>query len=204
VLTLFSLLVQPATMARYVLPSLAALAPVTAFLCQLLPRPGRLAVCLALAVLGGVGLLGLADHYRERDRKTDELIAAIRALPEGSLLAFEFANELFVVDHYAPDVRARIRFLDFEVEDLKGASKHRIITRDVVRQVFRYRGRPALIGWPDFQKLPRMLILIVPGEELHEPLYDIAHRFPSYRLEPRQAGMYELVPAQKRVFAVLE
>jgi len=187
-LTLFSLTVQPATMARYILPSLAALAPVVAFLCLFLPRVGSVAVCLVLAIVSTFGLRDLADLYRQRDGRTNALAAAIRALPQDAPVAFEFTNALYVLDRYAPDLRPRLFFLEFERDEIEQASNHRIITRDVARQMTRFGDRHDLMSWTRFRSLPTKYV--VPGEEPGEPLTNPDTRFPGLTLQPLQAGVY--------------
>jgi hypothetical protein len=198
-LILFSLTIQPATLARYILPSLATLGPLAAGVSLLLPRPGRLLLCLAFVAGSAYGLHNLAELYRTRDQQTDELIRAIRELPEDTPIAFEFTNSLYVVDHYAPDLSPRCFFLDFERGQLQQASNHRITTRDVARQYVKYRGQPGLMPWLQFRTLPNRFL--VPGEELTEPIPDPEQRFPGFTLQPRRAGIYELMdeylPARK-------
>lgn len=190
VLIVFSLLLQPATMARYILPSLAVLGPLVALLVQFLPRAGIVVVCLILAGLSAWGMRNLAEQYRIRDRRTDELIATIRALPGAAPVAFEHVNSLYVIDHYAPEVGVRCFYLDFERDQVPQASNHRIIMRDVARQVARFRGRPGLVGWAEFRKLPARFV--VPGEELGEPIHDVEARFPGFELKDMGAGLFEL------------
>lgn len=191
VLTVFSLLVQPATMARYILPALVALAPVTAFVTRLLPRAAQVVVCLFLAGVAIYDMSELAKHYRERDGRTNELIAALRALPADVPVVFEYTNSLYVVARYAPDQRERCFFLDFERQDLDRAGNHRIVTRDVARQVRAFGGPTGLMNWKEFRDLPTRLV--VPGENLLEPIHHVQDRFPGFTLKPREAGIYELL-----------
>jgi len=188
---LFSLTVQPATMARYILPALAALAPMAAFVSQFLPRRLLIVWCVLLAAGSTWGLHDLANLYRERDRKTKELIVAIRALPADTPVVFEFTNSLYVVERYAADLTPRVYFLDFDRDQLKHASNHRIITRDVARQVHNFKGKPDLMNWAQFRTLPHRYV--VPGEELLEPVHDAERRFPGFMLQKRAAGLVELV-----------
>ena len=191
-LILFTVLVQPATMTRYILPTLAVLGPVVAFFSLFLPRAGQVGLCLALVAGGAWNLHDLAELKRDNDLQTSELIAAIRELPKGTPVVFEFTNSLYVVERYAPDLSSRCYFLDFERGQLPEASNHRIVTRDVARQYAKYRGQPGLMPWTQFKTLPRRYL--VPGEELSEPAGDPEQRFPGFTLQPRQAGLYELIP----------
>src|SRR5262249_28218256 len=150
-------------------------------------------LCLLLVVLGVISMANLADHYRQRDQWTDTLIEAIRKLPEDTPVAFEFTDWLYVVDRYAPDLRFRCYFLDFERDQIPEASNHRIVTRDVARQVTRFRGHPPLMNWQIFKELPRRLV--VPNDdEWQKPLHDMETRFPGFDAKVLSGGIVELIP----------
>jgi hypothetical protein len=194
-LTVFSLAVQPAMVARYALPSLLVVGILVAFLVQQLPRHLGMAICAVLLIISGYHLHELAGLYREEDRRMDRLIAAIREETGDAAVGFEFQHLLYVVHHYAPDLRGRCFFIDFETQDTEKASALRTFARDAARQYAASYGEPKLLPWKLYKLLPNRYM--VPGLEIMEDDFFGGGNYQGYALRPIRSGLYELTSEPK-------
>jgi hypothetical protein len=194
-LTVFSLAVQPAMVARYALPALLIVGVLVAFLVQQLPRHLGIALCAVLLIISGHHLHDLAGLYREEDRQTDRLVAAIREETGDASVGFEFQHLLYVVHHYAPDLRGRCFFIDFDCQDTEKASAFRTFARDAARQYAACYGEPKLLPWKQYKLLPNRYM--VPGLEITEGDIFGSGNYPGFALRPIRSGLYELTSELK-------
>jgi hypothetical protein len=155
VLVAFSYALQSVLVHRYALPALLALAPLTAVVTPRLPRLLTLALLLLLLFGALVALRSEAASFRARDRRADELIAALRQATDGPIL-FERADEVYLVSHAAPDLQARCFLLDGPAEQMTRA---RVFMRDLARRYAASYHRPGLMTPEAFLALPRRYLV---------------------------------------------
>ena len=98
--------------------------------------------------------------YRERDRLTDQLIATIRNHTDSAPISFESSQELYVVTQYAPDLRGRCFFLDFERGEIGDVDSSRISVRDLARKFAEFYGQPGLMTWDRLRTLPKRYLVL--------------------------------------------
>jgi hypothetical protein len=189
-LTFFSITVQPAMVARYALPALLIVGILVAFLVQQMPRLLGIAVCGVLLAISGQHLRELVGVYRARDQQMGRLVAAIRDETGNAPVGFEFQHLLYVVHRYAPDLRSRCFFIEFDNGDTKEASALQTFARDAARQYAAFYGEPKLLPWQRYKLLPNRYL--VPGHEIMEDPVACGGNYPGYALRPIRNGLYKL------------
>jgi hypothetical protein len=162
VLLILSFTVQPMLLSRYALPAVVALAPPLAFLLARLPRTAVGATALCLAVVSAWDLREDAASYRQRDRQTQDLIAVLRSRTTDGIVLTRHCHALYVVCHYAPDLRDRCFFLeDHELGGQRLRYRSEVFTRDLARNYATFYGQPALFPW--FEAVHPAKIYFIPG-----------------------------------------
>jgi hypothetical protein len=195
VLIAFSFLVQPTLVDRYGMPAVAALAPAVAWAAARMTRAWAGILWIFFVVVSSAGLSQECKSYRARDEGTRELIAAIEERTGSDPVGFESIHELFVVCRYAPpDVAGHCFFLDFEPEEIGDADDCRILTRDLARRFAESYGRPGLIRWGEFKRLPRRY-LVADLEFYKERYADPTKPYRGYVLRPVDDPLFELQEA---------
>jgi hypothetical protein len=180
-LVLFSYAVQPALVNRYGLPAILGLAPVAAWGLARLSRPWLIGLGVVLALVGVYNQGGLAEGaiglnlevqgglkaqaavFRQRDEKTDKLIDTLRRNTGPEPVYFEAPYHLNVVVHYAPNLRDRCFFLDWEAGQFGPADPFRTFVRDAARLEQRYYPQGGLRPWSEVRQAKQFYLVPHPA-----------------------------------------
>lgn len=180
---------------RYALTSCAGLAVLMACLLARTARP--LVVCLLVFffALGSLGLRAFASSAQAKDRRTAELIAAIRALPDNAPVLFEITRDLMVVWRCAPDVEKRCFFLDYDNAEIGGVDAFRTYVRNEARNAAKYYPYPALFKWDEARRLSR--IYLVPGYREPGDLAGLERDYRGFEAHSVTNNLVELVAREE-------
>ncbi len=192
VLTVFSVLVQPAMLAKYMIVSMLAVAPMLALLSTAAPRWGRVAL---IATLIGIGLLQLrheawvVDYAFELEQQ--HLVASCEgAIRQGLPVVAASRREAYTLYYAAPSTRGHlfvadirplirqetgddlIRHLVFETELAAKFEKlypmmPPLLSVDALRKL----GPFHLVGWDPWVAAMKRH---VPLKHLHDDVYEVA------------------------------
>lgn len=192
----FSLVVQPAVLARYALPTLLGLAPATAYLLARLPAIALIALWPVYAFVGAAELGEQARQGVRDDARTAELIANIRERTGGEPVVFESPAQLYVACRYASDVAPRCSLLDFEEGEIPFTPRSRVFVRDLARRYAQFYDRPRVARWADVRKLGHFYM--VPSFFTGgEPGVYKAAPYPGFLARPVSRDLYELARTQR-------
>ena len=191
VLIAFSYLVQSVLVSRYAITAVAGIAPAVAFIVSRMKRGWIILLIGFFAVVSAYELHHGTVRARQNDARTGELIQSIREHTGNSLVVFEAPNELYVVWHYAKDLRDRLFLLDFETEQFaNNVSRSRIFARDLARQFAKFYPSAALLPWEQLQHTET--VYIVPNDRAYvrEPLPQ--ERYPGFIMSPIRGRLHQL------------
>lgn len=188
-LLIFSWAVQPALMARYALPALAAMGPAVAAVLARFPRAWSVAACICLVVAGAFKLSGEVGAGRETDRQADALIDAVRQRTDGAPVVFELSDPLYVVSRYAPDMANRCFYLDFGPGEVGYANSGPAFGVGLARRYERFYGRPSGMDRAKFLTLPRKFLVL---DYVARPDVSGQDLYPGRVLRHVDAGLYNL------------
>jgi hypothetical protein len=193
----FSFVVQSVLVGRYGLPAIAALAPAVAYSLARVTR-GWAMLLVAFLIAGSSYEL----HQRNVravgiDAERRQLIETIRTQSGGQPVVFEAPHQLYVVWHYAPDLRKRVFLLDFEPAELgDNVSTFRIWTRDLARQFVKFYDAPAFMPWEQARRADRVYIVPHHLTYIREPA--AGERYPQFVMTRVQGQLHQLVRAGAR------
>lgn len=192
VLIAFSILVQPLLDDRYAIPAVAAFAPTIAAVVSPL-SPSWLAALLAMFfMISATHLFRLSNSSRAEDRKTAELIEAIRRNTSQETVFFERLHELTVVSRYAKDIAERCYALDFEAGHVGGVDELLIANRNHARLFLRFYSCFNMMPWESARRLPRLFLVPSVEAALEESCSSLETRYKDFKVLPLEAGLYEL------------
>ena len=192
-LIVFSFLVQSVLVGRYGLVAIAAIAPAVAHVLGRIAKGWALVLIAFLIAASSYELhqRGVRAWGIDQDRRA--LIEAIRSHPDGPVV-FEAPHQLYVVWHYAEDLRNRVFLLDFEPAELgNNVAVFRIWSRDLARQFVKFYGAPALLPWDEVRRAER--VYIVPHHLTYNREPNPHERYPQFVMAPVQGQLHQLVRA---------
>ncbi|HEY7086558.1 MAG TPA: glycosyltransferase family 39 protein [Tepidisphaeraceae bacterium] len=138
VIAAFSLLIQPALVLRYMILSIAPLAPPVALLAQRSSKRIVMTALVVLAMMGIVTVVGVSHTTRGLDAEFRAAAAEIdRRVPSDGLIIFKRRREMYPVLHLRPDLAARSAQLDFDDSVLPVVTGMSRYERDMGRKVQR-------------------------------------------------------------------
>jgi len=195
-IVLVSYFIQPTLTPRYFIPAIVALAPAIAHGLTQVPRWGTVVILVFLLGFGTNQLRWGGAHARSTDQRIEAMAGAIRALPADRPVLFEVTHELAVLWKYAPDLRNRVFWIDFEDGELPHPSAIRIVSRDLARAYSRfYDGQPGT-AWSSVEDSREFYVIVDPRAWAADgPASTNETRYPGFTLEP--AGIV-LMRASKR------
>jgi hypothetical protein len=195
-LIVISYLVQPVLISRYAITAVAAIAPAVAFITARMRRSWIILLIGFFVVGGAFELHQRTVRARDYNAQTRELIQSIREHTGNNPVLFETPHQLYVVWHYASDLRNRVFLLDFETEQFaNNVSRFRILTRDVSRQVVRFYGSPSLMAWE--QVSHANTVYIVPDQLAYSRMPLPHERYPKFIMFPMRGRLHQLVRARE-------
>jgi hypothetical protein len=194
-LILFSFAVQSVWVDRYALPAVAGLAPAVAFLVARMSRLWVLALLAFFLMVSTQQLTNQAAEFQEQDRRTRDLIAAIRQ-QEGDLpIICEHLATQYVLHHYAPDLAPHCLFLDHEPGQTDCRQDDYFFSRDLGRKYAAFYTEPKLIKWETLGTTsPRYLV--VAGVPWSRSRVSFLRRYPGFEVRRLDHGLYELAAAR--------
>lgn len=179
-LIVMSYILQPVLVPRYALPAVAALAPAAAFALSRKARGWIVLACVWFVLLNMVSLRELLGQAHKQDNVTAQLAETIRRQTEGDLVAFESSHPLWVLYRYAPDVRNRCFFMNFEPQDLSGAHHSvGLFMRDITRRCAQHYHWPALVSLQSLRARPRFYVVVDTGKWIW-----LEDAFPDFSVRP--------------------
>ena len=187
----FSFLAQPVLNSRYGLVAVAALAPVAAYVARRMSTRWLVAVIAFLLASSTFELQQRAGSALLSDGNRQELIDDIRSHAKDGRVVFEAPHQLFIVWHYAPDLRDRVSLLDFENGELDGVSPFRIWTRDWSRQFAKFYGWPALVSWKELRT--ESSVYLVPHDQAYVSEPEPGERYPLFSMIPVRGQLHRLI-----------
>jgi hypothetical protein len=106
-LVVISAVAQPAMLARYALPGVAALLVPLAAAFRRLSRPWVATTCAMFVFLGAVEMSRQGNARKEFSQRVDGIADSLRRGDSGATVVFASARGLLPVAHYAPDLGER-------------------------------------------------------------------------------------------------
>jgi hypothetical protein len=195
VLVAFSYVVQPALVSRYVIAAVAGIAPAVAFSVARMRRPWVLLLIGFFVVASGYELQRRGQQARAEDAQTRELIEAIRTRTGDDPVLFETPHKLYVVWHYAADLRHRVFLLDFDRDEFDhDVSRLRIFTRDLARQFRKFYPAAGLMHWDHVQQA-RTVYLVPDDEAWADAPPAPRERYRGFEMLPLSGSLHQLVRA---------
>jgi hypothetical protein len=177
---------------RYGIPAIAGIAPAVAYMAARMHKRWVILLIGFFVSVSAYGLQHRSARAREGDRNRQELIEVIREHTGDRPVLFEAPHQLYVVWHYAEDLRKRVFLLDFETAQFDGnVSKFRIWTRDLARQFVKFYGAPALMSWDQVRHAQALYIVPHPLSYVRDP--DARERYPQFVMKPVKGQVHQLV-----------
>lgn len=131
-----SIVAQPALVLRYLILSIAPLAPPMAALAQRSSRPVIVLLMIILSGLGVVSIVGKSRATRGLDNEFRVAIAEIdRRVPSDGLIVFKRRREMYPILHMRPDLVSRSAQLEFDDSVLPDVTRMSRYERDMGRKV---------------------------------------------------------------------
>lgn len=188
----FSFTVLPTHEPRYSFPAIAGLAPPLAWVAARCNRGWGLALGGLLFVLGTVTMRGYAQVIDSQEvLPVQRLIHDLRDRPDGAPLVFESPAQLFVVYHYAADLRARSRLLDFDQGEIGNVPSNRLFMRDLARHYADFYPEPPLARWAEVRRLSRFYLIPADFGAAGAPMV-VDDFYPGFHVRPVAPQLYEL------------
>ena len=187
-----SYLVQPVLVSRYGITAIAGIAPAVAHIMSRMKRIWLILLIGFFAAASAHELHQRSLRAREDDARTQELIHTIREHAGNSPVLFEAPHQLFVVWHYAADLRRQVFLLDFETDQFSNnVSRFRVFARDLARQFAKFYAAPGLMAWDQVRHANS--VYLVPHHQVFtkEPLPH--QRYPQFIMTPVHGRLHRLV-----------
>ncbi len=194
-LIVFSLVLQPALIARYATVGTIGFAILIASLLRRCPTWVSAAVGIWLFFTGFQSLTDQYHYWQRMETRQAEIIARLRRLDPEVPLIFESRHAMYPVTRYAPDLASRVHFLALSNENLKdfdSATPFRIVERDVATRIAEFYPQYPTMPFDQLQQLPRAYLFAFRqrkdfGKQLEH--FEVTQRFPQlYEIVPRSAG----------------
>ncbi|MCL4203366.1 MAG: hypothetical protein KJ000_12765 [Pirellulaceae bacterium] len=185
VLLVFSLLVQPSMIPRYAIVACLAFGPLIAVL---LDRCQRLFVIFCLVSFTAIGLGSVAKVTNDAQQSVlerEEILDVVLSLPHRTIL-IEDALDALPLYAATPELRDRLAFLDFEIEELPEASSYAVVNRDVMRRYTRHYPGLQRLTPKDVATIDRLAVLQSEREPIAWSLVG------GFRVRPLGGRLYEL------------
>ncbi|HVT89702.1 MAG TPA: glycosyltransferase family 39 protein [Tepidisphaeraceae bacterium] len=178
-LIVFSKVIQPALVLRYLILAIVPMAPMFASLIQ---RSGRLAInmaILSLIALGAITIINKSHATRGLDTEFATAIAEIdRRVPPDGLIIFKRRREMYPILQIRPDLASRSAQLDFDDAVLPNVSRMSQYERDMGRKGQEIYSDLKMMKTDELSKLSRFFV-VTPIDEYKElqlelPGFDIS------------------------------
>jgi uncharacterized membrane protein len=167
-IALFSVIIQPALVLRYLILTIVALAPMLAALIEWGGRRAIAAAIVGLIALGAVTVVGKSHATRGLDGEFAAAIAAIdQRVPPNALIVFKRRREMYPILHIRPDLASRAAQLDFEDSVLPDVSRMSHYERDIGRKVQRVYPGLRMIAAEELNKIGTFYV-VAPIDEYQE------------------------------------
>jgi len=189
-LIVLSFTLEPLLVDRYALPVVAGFAPLMAAVIALLPSMCTVLLIGVLAVMGAFHLRSLVAEYRESDRVTTGLIAAIERQARQRPVYFERLHELAVVSRDTPS--ERYAAIDFADAGATSGGTMRVPSSQA-RLISRYYAGVTLVPWLAVRPLPDLYLVPSTLTSSEQNLAQLEMRYPEFDVLPLRGGLYRLL-----------
>lgn len=190
-LIVLSVTLEPLLVDRYALPVIAGFAPLMAAVIAPLPSMWTVLLIGALAAKGAFHLRSLVAEYRDSDRVTTGLIAAIERHAGQSPVYFERVHELAVVSRYTPS--KRYAAIDFADAAATSGGSRRVPNSNQARLISTYYAGVTLVPWLAVRALPDLYLVPSTLTSSEQNLAQLEMRYPEFDVRPLQGGLYRLL-----------
>lgn len=194
-LIVFSLVLQPALVARYATVGTIGFAILIAALLRQCPTWISAAFGIWLFLTGFQSLTDQLHYWQRMETRQAEVIARLRRLDPDVPLIFELRHAMYPVTRYAPDLASRVHFLALSNQNLRdfdSATPFRIVERDVAMRIAEFYPQYRTIPFDQLHQLPRAYLFAFRqrknfGKQLEH--FEVTQRFPQlYEIVPRSVG----------------
>jgi hypothetical protein len=192
VLLVISFTILPVFVDRYAFPAVAALAPAVAFVAARMSRPWVLIVGLYFALVSTHQLSSQAEEARERDRRTERLIATIRSHRGDKPVVCEQHLVQYVLHHYAPDLAPSCFMIDHEPGQTNYDAPDYFFARDLCRRYEEFYRAPKLLKWDALCARRQSCLLVVGVPWTSARKAAMVRAYPGFIARPIDPGLYEL------------
>lgn len=190
-LIIFSLILQPALVARYATIGAIGFAIVIAALLRQCPTWVSFAIGSWLFVMGFQSLTEQFHYWQRMELRHEEIMARLRGLDSDVPLIFESRHAMYPVLRYAPDLAPRIHYLaltDKNLRDFDSATPFRIVERDVAARIASYYPQYRTIPFDQLHLLPRAYLFAFRQRK------DFGKQLEAFEVTRRSPQLYEIVP----------
>ncbi len=169
VIIVFSIVVQPSFVQRYLVLAIAPLAAIAAYLAKDLNKYAIGLMIVAIFGIGSAELISKSHATRGLDAGFNDTVAAINARTRADdLIVFKRRREMYPVLQLEPKLSARVAQLDFEGVESDQITAATRYERDIGKKVARFYPRYSQIDVNKLRRQGAAFYMVVPEEELGE------------------------------------
>ena len=188
-LTVFSIVLQPAYLARYGITALLAVAVAAAWIISRTPAWIAGVICVALVGLGIRAFIRFEEQERFEHEYFESLAGDIRELTDGEIVVFEIIHDLYPICHL--ERTCRERFFAYEFAGPPGTPRANLLTvcRDAARNVQAQYGFPRVVRMAGLHELRRFYFV---GAGLNPQIRSIRDMFPGFEVRRVKGKLMEI------------